>query len=76
VAEKNFTTYVLESTISRNSWLVGTAGMSFHWVFILAGTTSVSLCVVVLVAHKKFDCRSSLSIPDFSKIFSVLAFFV
>jgi hypothetical protein len=23
-------TYVLESTISRNSWLVGTAGISFH----------------------------------------------
>lgn len=28
--------WVLESTMSRNSWLVGTAGMSFHWVFILA----------------------------------------
>lgn len=26
--------------MSRNSWLVGTAGMSFHWVFILAGGTS------------------------------------
>lgn len=28
--------WVLDSTMSRNSWLVGTAGMSFHWVFILA----------------------------------------
>jgi hypothetical protein len=26
--------WVRESTMSRNSWLVGTAGMSFHWVFI------------------------------------------
>ena len=22
--------------MSKNSWLVGTTGMSFHWVFILA----------------------------------------
>lgn len=29
-------TYVLERTMSRNSWLVGTTGMSFHCVFMLA----------------------------------------
>jgi hypothetical protein len=42
--ERTYLLWVLESTMSRNSWLVGTAGMSFHWVFILA--TAVCGCRV------------------------------
>lgn len=38
MAQRILGTYVRDSTISRNSWLVGTTGMSFHWVFILAAT--------------------------------------
>jgi hypothetical protein len=41
---RTYLLWVLESTMSRNSWLVGTAGMSFHWVFILA--TAVCGCRV------------------------------
>lgn len=48
-------TYVLESTISRNSWFVGTTGMSFHCVFMLA-VVATGDCVGGVV------CKSSEAI--------------
>jgi hypothetical protein len=47
--------YVRERTMSKNSWLVGTTGMSFHCVFILAAVREKLLGATAAVAAEAID---------------------
>lgn len=40
--------------MSKNSWLVGTTGISFHWVFIFAAAWEAVVVALQKVANESF----------------------